>query len=646
MANIPAGAAVFDRAYPIQRQRLAIVWLLLAMLLGISLTLAAEETNLTVYVDGVSGELRDNVAAYLSINQLARQAPAQQEPESESLVDEARQAIEDVAKPVETLMERAGQAVQIDADQPLSQQRVQVDESRLRWLHASAEEEIRRALQPYGYYEPEIKSQLTQTEQGWVARYQIKPGPALRIDTIQVTILGDGADDDAFQELIEAFPLEEGDRLVQPLYEDFKQELQFLATQRGYFDAEFVTRELRIDVEEQQADILLRFATGRRYRFGQINFSDTALAPEFLRRYLRFQPGDAYNTEDLMTLQSALINSDYFSRVTVNAPTEAAEDYRIPVNVDLTMAASRQLGFGIGYGTDTGVRGRISYEYRWLNRRGHRLNTEVLASQIKQAAAVEYVIPGTNPATDSFNFRAALSREDSDVKDTSAIIIGGGWEQRFGRWQQILALDYTIESFRADEEQISRLLIPRASWIRTQTDDPLNPRRGTRFELEVRGAYEPLLSDVSFLQTIGRAKAIAPLGERGRLIARTDLGTTTVSSFDDLPTSLRFFAGGDTSVRGFELDKIGPRDENGDVVGGKHLIVGSLEYEHRLWERWGAALFVDSGDAFNDNFEFKTGVGIGMRWFSPVGPVRVDIAHGLEDPGDTVRLHLTIGPEL
>lgn len=612
------------------------------MICSVGLAQNEENINLTVYLSGVKDQLRDNVAAYLSINQLAKQAAPQQEAESTPLLGEAKQVIDTLSKPIK----QAEQAV-TGTEQSLGRYQLQISESRLRWVHSKAEEEIRQALQPYGYYQPTIETSLTQTgQQNWVAHYEIDRGPPIRIANVTVEILGDGRDDPAFQELLANKPFKEEDILVQPPYEEFKQALQLLATQRGYFDAQFLTQALRINLERQQASVVLRFDTGKRYRFGQINFPDTALAPDFLRRYLQFQSGEPYTSDALLTFQSDLINSDYFKRVTVNAPVEEAENYHVPVDVNLTMNDSRQLSVGFGYGTDTGVRGRLGYEYRWLNRWGHRLKLEALGSQIRQAATAEYIFPGADPSTDFFNLRAGFAREDSDVKDTRSITVGSSWNQRFGLWQQILFLDYTIESFRTDERITSRLLVPGASWIRTELDDPLNIRKGSLLELTVRGASKSVLSDLSFLQALGRAKVITPVGKRGRLIARTDLGTTTASSFAELPTSFRFFAGGDNSVRGFELDKIGPRNSNGDIIGAKHLIVGSLEYEHRLYESWGAAVFIDSGDAFNETPDFKTGVGIGIRWFSPVGPVRIDLAHGLDDPGDTLRLHLSIGPEL
>ena len=124
--------------------------------------------------------------------------------------------------------------------------------------------------------------------------------------------------------------------------------------------------------------------------------------------------------------------------------------------------------------------------------------------------------------------------------------------------------------------------------------------------------------------------------------------TAISENIEQLPTSLRFFAGGDASVRGYAYNSIGPTDEEGVVIGGKNLLVGSLEYEHRVWDGWSLAAFVDSGDAFDGaSPELKTGAGVGLRWRSPVGPVRIDLASGLDrPPGDAFRFSFSIGPEL
>jgi translocation and assembly module TamA len=621
-------------------------WIQVLVRLTLSLWLAtawsAQQELLVVSIEDLQGELLDNVANYLDIRQLAGPAVTDSSLLSQFL---NKTKLSEILPLAELLEKAAGPSR--TAVQPVSYYQLQVSESRLRWLHARGEENIRQALQPFGYYHPTIAASLERNEQGWVARYKIEPGPSVRITKLTLRVSGAGGNDPAFQELLAHAPLKPGERLIQPRYTELKKQLELLATERGYFDAHWQTHEIRLDPANNSAVVTLLYDTGRRYHFGQIHWSDTALDPALLQRYLKFQPGDPYDSKALLNLQSDLISSGYFQQVEVATPREKAVNYRVPVDITLEMRDSRQYSLGFGYGTDTGVRGRFGFEQRWLHPWGDRFKVELLASQIGAALTTEYTIPGIDPVTEAFVLRGGLSYENSPaIKNTYTGLVGASWKKQYGLWQGIGSLDYRVDSFEFENRQISHLLIPGISVTRIDVDDPVNINQGTLLALQLRGAYEPLLSDTSFIQGIVNGKWIQRLSEHGRLIARGSLGTIAVSDFNALPPALRFFTGGDTSVRGYQLDTIAPRNARGTIIGGKHLIVGSLEYEYRFWGNWGIAAFVDSGDAFTNTLDMRTGAGLGLRWFSPVGPLRLDLAHGFEYPGDSIRLHLTFGPEL
>jgi translocation and assembly module TamA len=604
----------------------------------------AEAPTLTVYVEGVSGALRRNVVLLLLDSTRQAGEPVGQP----SAVDSLKKGLKPLTGNLGVLdalkvLEGEGG----DPKQPIGVYRLTVDENRLRWLHGQAEDNIRLALQPFGYYQPQVTASLEQTGQNWVARYRIEPGPPVRITRLELQVNGAGRRDPAFQALLAQPPLTRGAILNDVTYEDFKRRLQTLAAERGYFDAKLVQHQIRVDIPQHSAEVFLHLDSGDRYRLGSVRFSGAPLDESLLRRYVKFQPGDPYDADLLLQLQSELSNSDYFSQAEVEAPPARAVGGQIPVAVRLQPRDARRYSIGLGYGTDTGVRGKLGFTQFWVNRWGHRVETEALASQIRWGLRGEYIIPGRDPASDAYTLYAALDREKSDVLDTFAAYLGGSWRTRYGLWRQTIAISYGIERFRFDEEQTSRLLMPSVQWGRVAPPDVLNVTAGTRFELTLRGAYQPLLSDVSFAQAMVNGKWITPLGERGRLLLRGQLGTSLIDDFAALPPSVRFFAGGDTSVRGYAYDKIGPRDDAGNVIGGKHLIVGSVEYEYRLYDQWGIATFVDSGDAFDSaRPALKVGAGLGFRWYTPFGPLRLDVAHGFEDPGDPVRLHLTFGPEL
>jgi len=595
---------------------------------------AATRETLAIYIEGVEDAVRENVLAYLSIGRLAGERLFADSPL-------------DLLKNITPSAESADTA----ATPPAAVYTVTVDEDRLRWLHNRAERDIQQALEPFGYYQPTIDASLQNTSQGWTATYRVDPGPPVRIAKLDITILGQGADDPAFEKAIADFPLAEGDVLKHAAYEQLKKDLQLIATERGYFDASLKTGAIRVNLQQNSADIILRYDAGTRYRFGPMQFpEDIPLDAAFLQRFVEFQVGEPYASEALLNLQGDLINSNYFRQVAVEAPPEQAVDYAIPIIVKLTMREPNQYLFGLGYGTDTGVRGKIGYNRRWLNRRGHYFRSELLGSQIRFGLGLEYLIPGADPNQDLHTFFLTATREDSVVKDTENVVTGYRWKRNFGLWQRILELSYGVETFRfsnSGEDQTSKLLLPSVTWIYSDAARDFNVTEGKRFELRLRGAYEPLLSDLSFIQPTLRGKLIQKVGSKFRVIVRSDVGATTATEFRKLPASLRFYAGGDNSVRGYELDKIGPENDEGDVIGGKYLVVGSLELEYRFLEKWSAAVFVDSGDAFDEDLDLKTGVGFGVRWRSPVGPVRIDIAHALDrTPGDLIRLHFNIGPEL
>lgn len=164
--------------------------------------------------------------------------------------------------------------------------------------------------------------------------------------------------------------------------------------------------------------------------------------------------------------------------------------------------------------------------------------------------------------------------------------------------------------------------------------------------VDFSGGEEHLLSDLSFIQVKNQLKLVTTLYPRVRLLTRLEGGATVVDDLAELPVSLRFFAGGDQSVRGYAYKSLGPLD-NGELVGGRYLVAGSVEGEYRFLPKWAVAVFADAGNAFDHgDYALKQSVGIGMRWISPVGPVRVDIAHPINEPARNYRLHLTIGPDL
>ena len=581
-------------------------WLCCCLLLAAAASVAQEQAAppaagaLTVLVEGVEGPLRDNVLAHLEINRFNGKTPP--------------------------------------------------EESQLRWLHGNAERNVQAAVEPFGYYESTTESALNRTAAGWEARYRIRLGRALRVASADVRVLGAAARDPVFQKLIAKQPLVKGQTLDQPQYEQFKQNLEALATERGYFDARFTEHAIQIDLQAYEALIKLHYDTGKRYLFGDVSFKQNILSPDLLRRYPRFKPSDPYDANELLKLQGDLGGSPYFSQVRINASPDA-RTVTVPVEVELEPNKRHKYSGGLGYGTDTGVRAKLKVENRWLNPEGHHYEAELQLSPIKSFIGGKYIIPGGDPVTEEYALTASYTQQNYNDQDFKRLALGGSWQREVGNWLKIYSLNLQYEDYQVGDEprSTSFLVIPGLNWTWIDADDRLFTSHGLLFGFEARGASTALLSDINFVQGLLHLKWIYALNDDNRFIVRGDLGATAIrEDFEKLPASLRFYTGGDASVRGYAYNSIGPTNEDGTVVGGKNLLVASLEYERRLWGNWGMAVFVDSGDAFDGaSPDLKTGVGVGVRWRSPIGPVRLDFASGLDrPPGDAFRFSFSLGPDL
>jgi translocation and assembly module TamA len=526
--------------------------------------------------------------------------------------------------------------------------RKELTQARLRLLHKRASEEIRQALQPFGYFKPEIDAELEQTGQAFRANYRITPGPLIRLAKVDVQILGEGSED---PELDFDFPLQAGDVLNQPTYDEGKQKLLSQVIEHGYLDAAYSRHRIIVNIQDYQAQIELHLNTGRKFRFGPVRFTQDVMSPEFLARYVRFEPGEPFSHERLLHLQANLIDSEYFSHVEILTLRDQAEGDRVPIEVICTPSKRDRYRLGLGYSTDTGPRITLDWKRRRVGPNGQRLNSELRLSQPRSNLKTEYMIPLQRPAKDALTYGFTLENYDTDSRKGNLALVNAkhsvGLENG---WRRNLGLDYSYENFEvAEQDDSAFLLVPSVQWDRLKTDGHAYVQRGQHLDFRIEGAHESLLSSTSYLQFYTHDKFIQGFANGvWRVLARAEVGATLTQDLLDLPASKRFFAGGDNSIRGFDLDELGPVDEEGDVIGGRYLAVASLELERRIVGKWSAAVFLDAGNAFDPDYEndLAYGAGIGVRWQSPVGPVRIDLAAGLSADEVEPRLHVVVGPEL
>ncbi|MGI9245447.1 MAG: autotransporter assembly complex protein TamA [Steroidobacteraceae bacterium] len=533
--------------------------------------------------------------------------------------------------------------------------RQDLTDPQVRRLADRAVDEAADALRPFGYYSPKIRSRTSRDAPRWIVRLRIDPGPPVVMREVDVRIEGDGADDQEIEAVPGDSALKPGARLVHCAYEALKVRLISTARNRGFLDATLSRRELIVNPTDQTADARLTLDTGGRYEFGAVDIQQDVIDADLLHGFLRFQQGKPFSTYELANTQYALEDSNYFSSVSVTPGDRDPDTLTVPVRIRAEPIKRDRYGVNVGYGTDTGARGQVTWDNRRVNTRGHRMRAELTASELRYEAAGRYVIPVGDPTLEKLEFSLAYINEDIGDLGSERVELTGGLTRVFGRWQQVtfLRLNREITSFPDGSEEDALLLIPGISYASLPPNFLTGWVRDAAYYVELSGSPQSLGSDASYLRFYARAERVWPITGPWYLRTRGEFGTSWVDGFSDLPASQRFFAGGDRSVRGFGINELSPpldpaQAGGSDVSttqggGGEHKVVGSIELERDFPRNLRGAVFFDFGNAFNDwSTPLEYSVGIGVRFKLPMLMLGLDVAQALSEEDMKPRIHLNI----
>jgi translocation and assembly module TamA len=520
----------------------------------------------------------------------------------------------------------------------------------VRRLFERADDQIRLALEPFGYYEAQVEGKLERDEESrYRAAFRVQLGEPVVVREERVEVDQEALELEPVQFVVEQFEPKVGERLDHGLYERSKQRIDTTLANEGFLDAEIARKRVEVVRSARSAEIDLAWDVGSRYRIGEVRYSDSQLPKRFVERFTPWKPGEFYTADRLMELQQNLVDADYFATVGVTPDLEHARDGVVPIDVLLVPAKRTVYTANLYVSTDSGPGGRLGVDRRWVNKRGHKFSAEAEYSTRRQQISTNYRVPKPGFRPQHINYGVAYRDEETDTsRSRMARAVVNEVTERWRGFTRTLGLQYLHGNFEiAEERHDTSLLFAEGLLTRKDADDLYFPASGYSLLYGLRLAYESLLSDTTFAQARAEAKWLRKIGEDGRVIARAALGAMIVDDFDALPPELRFFAGGDRSVRGFDYQEIGETNAAGGVIGGEYLAVASAEYEHYFLENWGAAAFADVGDAFIGGFEANVGVGLGVRWKSPIGLVRLDVARPVvSEFEEKWRVHLVIGPDL
>lgn len=494
--------------------------------------------------------------------------------------------------------------------------------------------EVARLLATEGYFSPRVVLRRHDDQ----LLLAVEPGPRSLIGSVHIEIVGD-LDPERQRSLQRTWKLPAGQPFRQADWDEAKQALLAELLAVDYAAARLQDSRAEVDPEARRVELTVVAASGPRYRFGELQISGLKRYPEELvGRFNRsVKPGEPYREDKLLALQAALQSTPYFSSVSVtlerdgNAAAMSADDrVSAPVHVHLRERAPYQLSVGAGYSTNTGARVEAAYRSSDLFGRAWELHTGIRIEQLRQTAYTDVFLP---PDEEQRRDGVGTAVEHSDIENLGIrrFAVGATRLQQYGSVEQRLGINWQEEqqSPQGAPSTTARALTAQIGWTWRHARDPLDPAEGVSLQFQLGGGSKSLLSDQDFVRTYLRYSQGIPLGTNDALLFRGELGVTFASSVQGIPQDFLFRAGGSNSVRGYAYQSLGVKQGKA-TVGGRYLATISGEYTHWINPTWGAAVFVDAGNAVDNRQEIDlaVGYGVGARWRSPAGPLGIDLAYG------------------
>lgn len=500
---------------------------------------------------------------------------------------------------------------------------------------------VRDGLKPYGYYRPHINIDLVRDAHQHVTAINVDVDPGERVHLLapRLDLQGPLFQEESFAPVRHRIP-QAGSALLHSDYEQFKGSIQALALELGYFDGQFSRNRLKVSPQQASAYWDIAYDSGTRYKFGKVRFEGSQIDEAYLRSLIPFKEGQPYDFASYGELSQKLTETNWFGSVVMSMQFEKAkQDPERVLDVDVALSPRRQnqIDVGVGYATDIGPHGKLSWTRPWLNSKGHSLTVATDISSDEQTFKFNYKIPSqSNPLSDYWVLQSGYKYSTlNDTISSSSTVSASRFQLMPSNWTRTLSVDWLYDNFtQGGVSSDTQIIYPTLSFSRTRQKGGVIPTWGDTQRYSISISNTAWGSDIDFLLLTAQQSWIRSLGASHIVVGRWSAGWIESGSFEQVPPDLRFFVGGDLSVRGYDYESVSPKNKNGELEGGSKMYTVSLEYQYNVTGNWWAAAFFDAGQSSHEfNFsDLKKGAGIGVRWRSPIGLLKLDIAKAIGDP--------------
>ncbi|MET3497281.1 translocation and assembly module TamA [Variovorax boronicumulans] len=533
-------------------------------------------------------------------------------------------------------------------------------------LMVAAETNARELLGTLGYFTPTLTLELNETPASTKAPREIvinvSPGEATKVSNVQISYAGPIADDIAAESQRDSirtgWALRAGLPFTQQAWDDAKTTALRNLTAKRFPTGNIEVSRAEVDADRSEARLSVTYQSGPAYKFGPLVLRGMQrYDPDGARRIARLPSGTDYDQQKLLDAQQRLASSGYYDSVFLTLDTDSGNPLAAPVIAQLREAPLQKVVLGAGFTTDNGPRLSIDHIHNQIPLLGWRAVSRLSVDNDIQSLGTEW-----NAIPDDRGWRwfagGELKREESGSYIVDSGRLRGGRNKAGDHIDRSYFLQYDYTQNRGiDAPPSASAVTANWGWTGRYFDNNAAPTRGYGLALEVAAGYTLTGQQLPFTRTYARWLGVVPVGfaedtetraRRSRLQLRVEAGAVAAKDIAQIPSTLMFLTGGDTTVRGYSYKQIGTVRADGQIVAGRYLGVASVEwqrpfvYNDKLTE-WESVVFVDAGAVADKPGELKpkVGVGVGARWRSPVGPVQADLAYGVDTK--KFRLHFRLG---